>query len=96
MGHVGHVGHVGQTSSRHHVGQTEDYLPLTVVDANDQRRSLNFLLDNILHQDAFHFEPDFLNKLAPERYSDFMYSTWRMQRLDFPIHSIVNRLQRNT
>ena len=30
--------------SRHHIGQRTDVLPLTVVDADDQRRALNFLV----------------------------------------------------
>ncbi len=82
--------------SRHHVGQETKNLPMVVVSAKDQRRALDFLLSNILGEDAFYFEPDFLNKLAPERYDDFTDRTWRMQRLDFPIHNIIRNLQRST
>jgi len=82
--------------SRHHVGQETNVLPLTVVDAHDQRKALNFLLDNILDENAFSFEPDFLNKMAPERYDDFTGRLWRMQRIDFPIHNIIKSLQRST
>ena len=81
--------------SRHHVGQ-DDTPPMQVVDADEQRRALMFLIDNILHKDAFYFSPSFLNKLAPERYDDFSDRTWRMQRLDFPIHNIIKMLQRST
>mgnify|MGYP001373644520 CR=1 FL=1 len=82
--------------SRHHIGQKTDTLPLTVVNANDQRKAMNFLLDNILDENAFSFEPDFLNKLAPERYDDFSNRLWRMSRIDFPIHNIIKSLQRST
>ena len=82
--------------SRHHIGQDENLLPLTIVDNTDQRRALNFLLENILAIDAFSFEPEFLNKMAPERYDDFTDRTWNMQRLDFPIHNIIKMLQRST
>ncbi len=82
--------------SRHHIGQDDILLPLTVVDAVDQRRALNFLLDNILSVDAFNFDPELLNKMAPERYDDFMDRTWNMSRLDFPIHNIIKSLQRST
>ena len=86
----------GVYHSRHHIGQNNNTLPLTVVDADDQRRALNFLIDNILDSDAFYFSPSFLNKLAPERYDDFTDQLWRMQRLDFPIHNIIRNLQRST
>ena len=82
--------------SRHHIGQNNNLLPLTVVTADEQRRALYFLIDNILDSDAFNFSPSFLNKLAPERYDDFKGRLWRMSRLDFPIHNIVRNLQRST
>tara|TARA_Y100001968_G_scaffold207396_1_gene190596 strand:+ start:1797 stop:4421 length:2625 start_codon:yes stop_codon:yes gene_type:complete len=82
--------------SRHHIGQKSNVLPMTVVDPNDQRRALNFLLDNILASNAFSFEPDFLNKMAPERYGDLTGSMWRMSRIDFPIHNIIKALQKST
>ena len=82
--------------SRHHIGQKIDVLPMTVVDPDHQREALNFLLDNILDEKAFSFEPDFLNKMAPERYGDFTGSMWRMSRIDFPIHNIIKSLQRST
>ena len=82
--------------SRHHIGQNKDVLPMTVVDADVQRKALNFLIENILDSDAFYFSPTFLNKLAPERYDDFTDQLWRMKRLDFPIHNIIRNLQRST
>ena len=82
--------------SRHHIGQKTDVLPLTVVNANEQRRALDFLINSILDENAFSFDPDFLNKMAPERYDNFTESMWRMQRLDFPIHNIIKGLQRTT
>jgi len=82
--------------SRHHIGQDDNLLPLTIVDEADQRKALNFLLENILSPNAFDFDPEFLNKMAPERYDDFTDRTWNMQRLDFPIHNIIKMLQRST
>ena len=82
--------------SRHHIGQNTNVLPLTVVDADEQRRALYFLINNILDSDAFYFSPSFLNKLAPERFDDFTDQLWRMQRIDFPIHNIIRNLQRST
>ena len=80
--------------SRHHVGQNTDNLPLTVVHVDDQRRALDFILDNFLDPNAFSFSPELLNKMPPERYSDLMGNMWRMQRLDFPIHNVIKSIQR--
>tara|TARA_Y100000996_G_scaffold415598_1_gene411629 strand:- start:9218 stop:11842 length:2625 start_codon:yes stop_codon:yes gene_type:complete len=82
--------------SRHHIGQKSDVLPMTVVNPDEQRKALNFLLNNILSSEAFSFEPEFLNKMAPERYGDLSGSMWRMSRIDFPIHNIVKALQKST
>ena len=82
--------------SRHHIGQKSDVLPMTVVNPDEQRKALNFLLNNILSSAAFSFEPEFLNKMAPERYGDLSGSMWRMSRIDFPIHNIVKALQKTS
>ena len=57
---------------------------------------MNFLLNNILNEDAFNFEPDLLNKLAPERDWDFKGNVWRMSRIDYPIHDYIRWIQSGT
>ena len=39
--------------SRHHIGQDTKVLPLTAVSPEDQRRALEFLLNNMLDKNAF-------------------------------------------
>ena len=34
-----------------------------------------------------------LNKLSPERNDDFSDYVWRMDRLDYPIHTVIKRIQ---
>ena len=80
---------------RDHVGDPNGRTPFEVVPAKRQREAVRFLSDNILHKNSFNFDPDLLNKLAPERLGDFQGSTWRMTRIDFPIRGMVQYLQSN-
>jgi hypothetical protein len=79
--------------SRHHIGDPGGDNPFTLIPAEKQREALNFILDNILAEDTFQFDPDLLNKLAPERGWDFKGSVWRMSRIDYPIHDYVRFIQ---
>ena len=79
--------------SRHHVGDPGGGNPFTIVPAEKQREALKFILKNILAEDAFKFDPDLLNKLAPERGWDFKGSVWRMSRIDYPIHDYIRWIQ---
>lgn len=78
---------------RDHVGDPGDRLPLDPVPAVKQREALEFLKENFFASDAFEFDPELLNKLAPERLWDFEGSVFRQVRLDYPIHDVVLGLQ---
>ena len=77
---------------RNHIGDPGEQIPFQVVSANEQRRALNFISSRILDKDVFDFDPELLNKLSPERYDDFQWSLWRMDRIDYPIHRVVQRI----
>ena len=79
--------------SRHHIGDPGGDNPFSIVPAKKQREALNFILKNILAENAFNFDPDLLNKLAPEREWDFKGSVWRMSRIDYPIHDYIRFIQ---
>ncbi len=81
--------------SRHHIGDIEKD-PFVVVDANDQRRAIDFLDKYILSSDFFDFPPELLNKLAPTRLDDFEGTLWYMDQLDYPIHKTIKNLQTRT
>jgi len=83
----------GVHHSRHHIGDPGGDNPFSIVPAKKQREALNFILKNILAENAFNFDPDLLNKLAPEREWDFKGSVWRMSRIDYPIHDYVRFIQ---
>ena len=83
----------GMYHSRHHVGDPGGDNPFKIVPAEKQREALKFILVNILAENAFKFDPNLLNKLAPERGWDFIGSVWRMNRIDYPIHDYVRWIQ---
>ena len=78
---------------RNHIGDPGDSDPFKVVPAVKQREALNFIIDRILDKDVFNFSPQLLNKLAPERHEDFEWKVWRMDRNDYPIHRVIQRIQ---
>lgn len=82
--------------NRYHVGDTTGVLPFTPVKASEQRRAVQFLRDNLFALDAFDLSSDLLNKLQPERFSDFTGSVWRISQIDYPIHNHALNVQNIT
>ena len=83
----------GIKHSRHHIGQEYDEYPLEIIDLETQKEALDFYINYIFSKEAFSFSPELLNKMAPERFSDMEGDMWRMERLDFPLHSTIENLQ---
>ncbi len=83
----------GINFSRNHIGDISQQNPFTVVDSKSQREALDFILVNYFDKNAFDFNPELLNKLAPERNEDFQGYVWTLDRPDYPIHSVVKRMQ---
>ena len=54
---------------------------------------INFLTQYFFDKKAFSFDPELLNKLAPERHEDFKDYVWKLDRADYPIHTIVQKIQ---
>ena len=86
----------GIKHSRHHVGQDFSGYPLEIVDVSKQKEALDFYKNYIFNKDAFQYSADLLNKLAPERLPDLEGDMWSMNRLDFPIHSLIENVQRTS
>ena len=79
---------------RDHVGDPRGRVPLQPVAPARQREALDFLVDHVFGPGAFRWRPQLLNKLAPERRSDFTWSVFKVERIDFPIHQMVLGIQR--
>ncbi len=83
----------GINFSRNHIGDFSQQSPFTIIDSKSQREALDFILVNYFDKNAFNFSPELLNKLAPERKEDFRDYVWTLDRPDYPIHSVVKRIQ---
>jgi len=78
---------------RNHIGDEGGKAPFVIVETDKQKEALNFLTQYFFDKDAFSFDPELLNKLAPERHEDFKDYVWRLDRVDYPIHTIVQKMQ---
>ncbi len=83
----------GVYSHRDHIGDPEGRDPFEIVSAAQQRRALNFLIDNMFKADAFDFDPALLNKLVPDKNPKFTGGIWSYDRHDYKIHSYVSWIQ---
>ena len=77
---------------RNHIGDPGDQTPFNIISAEKQREALDFMKDYIFNKNNFNFKPELLNMLAPERHEDFQDYAWRLDRIDYPIHSVVERI----
>ena len=78
---------------RDHLGDPGGRAPFRVVEADKQRAALDFLIERFFSPGSFRFSPELLNRLGAERYWDFERTVFRMSRIDYPIHGIVQVLQ---
>lgn len=83
----------GLSVSRSHVGDPGSKQPLEPIPATKQREVMKFLVDNVWSNAAFQFPPELFNKLMPTRLEDFEGTMYQMQRLDYPFHNQVLRVQ---
>ena len=79
--------------NRNHPDDPDARAPLQIASAERQQEALDFLLKYFYLPGSFQFAPELLNQLAPERLWDFEGRIFRMQRLDYPIHGIVQVMQ---
>lgn len=79
--------------NRRHPGDPGGNSPMQVVPADQQQAALDFLIKYFYSPGSFQFKAELLNQLAPERLWDFQGTVFRMQRLDYPIHGIVQAMQ---
>lgn len=81
----------GQYFNRFKAGDAKGRLPFEPVPLEQQKQALALLQKNVFSDEPFQFSPEYLNKLAPSRWSH-----WGAEpsiRLDYPIHDNVLFLQ---
>ncbi len=86
----------GIIHSRAHVGDPGGTVPFTPISADEQRRAIKFLSDNIFAPDAFEVSEEVWNKLQPNRLPDFFFSVYSVRTVDYPIHTIALNMQNNS
>jgi len=82
----------GLVHSNAHVGDPGAGLPFQVVPAEDQRRAVAMLRDELFAPDAFNLPASLLNRLQPERFYDFTGQVFNSQ-VDYPLHQAVLNTQ---
>jgi len=78
----------GMYVSRDHKGTPDARMPFRPVSADEQEEALQLLVESAFAPDAFQFDAQRLNKLAPERYAHWGAS--QSLRLDYPVHDMVD------
>lgn len=76
--------------ARDHKGTPGARTPLRPVSAEQQRKAVQFLAEEAFAPNAFEFEAEHLNKLAPNRHAHWGAS--ETFPLDFPVHEYVNTI----
>ena len=79
---------------RDHKGDTDKREPFEPLSAKKQKEAVEFIIDMALKPGAFHVEEELLNKMTPNRYSDWSVTSRYSGPIDFPIHEQVNFMQR--
>jgi len=83
----------GLYAHRDHIGDPKGRVPFEIVPASEQKRAMDFLMENILSENAFYFPPELLNKLVYEKMGTFTGSIWSRNRMDYSIHNSVAYIQ---
>ncbi len=82
----------GMYHVRDHKGDPNGRVPFTLVPESRQREVMQLIIDQAFDGDSFPVEAEVLNKMAPNRYSDWSRSSYS-GTVDFPIHESVLSLQ---
>ncbi len=83
----------GEHTHRDHKADPNGRLPYEPIPIAKQRDAIAFLSENILTDKAFKFPPELLRKLAPEFWSDWLFSSYNMSAEAFPVNDYVLSIQ---
>ena len=79
----------GTFINRDKKGDPQERAPLTPVSTKDQRAALEFVMENIFHDEAFGLNTELLRYMTKDHWSRFDTPTW-------PVHDRVMSLQAST
>ncbi len=67
--------------------------PMVLVEPRQQRLALTALGETIFKDDFLMADPDLLNALVPTRWPDWSFASVMTQRVDYPAHQMIARIQ---
>ncbi len=70
--------------------------PMVLLEPKLQRMALTALGDTIFKDDFLLADPELLNELVPTRWPDWSFASVMSQRVDYPVHQTVARIQAGT
>lgn len=76
---------------RDHRGDKDGRPPFKVVDADQQRKAIEFLQEQVFSVEPFDFPPELYNHLAASRWNH--WGTLQRDRLDVPVHDVIGMWQ---
>ncbi len=84
----------GEYVYRDHKGDPNGRDPFVPVTAAKQREALKFLQDNLLTDKPFHFAPQLLRRLAPDRWNHWGNEYLVYSGVEYPIYDRILGIQR--
>lgn len=78
---------------RDHRGDPNARLPFELISVARQREAMAFLVEHVLSDDAFHFSPDLLKRLAPEHWFHWGMNGF-LSGYEYPLHRQILTIQR--
>ena len=82
----------GHITHRDHKGDPDERAPITPVDADKQRKALQYICDSMFAKDAFEFAPEIYKYLAVGRWRHWGSRDMRSDP-EYPIHDRILQLQ---
>ncbi len=82
----------GAYVARDHKGDPGGRAPFTPIPAATQREATDLLVRGVFAEDAFRFDPEQLNKMAPNRWAHWGMPFFTVP-LDYPVHAYVSLVQ---
>jgi hypothetical protein len=83
----------GTFQSRAKKGDPGDLSPLTPVPADQQRKALNFVVNNTFYDDAYGLTPELLSKMTVDKWYDGGGMGSMFEEPAFPIHDRIRGIQ---
>lgn len=83
----------GTFQSRAKKGDPGDQAPLTPVPADQQRKALDFVIDNTFYDDAYGLTPELLSKMTVDKWYDGGGMGSMFEEPAFPIHDRIRGIQ---